>query len=297
MKLLIIISLLFTLTLSLKAEYIKLEYGKVYVFKLKNGDLITGLVSKEAQDEKFGNGISVETQLGEAVIFYDQIVECRLEEEQYRHAHRVFLMPTAVPIGDNHFIGDFELLFIYGGIGIMDKISVTAGRSIIPTIASDEQITELNVKFSVLEEKYENFDGKLNLAIGGNLALINDNNRFIHAYGVATFQKKRSRLSAALFFKLGSEDTYRPHFKNNFFDINHPNGAVGLALGLDTKFTHWHGLHFIGELWNANITKPQNTGVLLGFRLANTEFSADFGLAFFTAPIVAPFFSFVWTPF
>jgi hypothetical protein len=285
------------LAISLSADEINLKFGEAYVFKLKNGDLITGVVGNEVQVEQFGKGISVETQLGEAVIFYNQIEEYRLEEEQYRHAHRIYFMPTAVPIGDNHFIGDFELLFIYGGFGIMDRISVTAGRSIIPTIPSDEQITELNVKFSVLEEKYEDFDGKLNLALGGNLAFINDNNRFIHAYGVATFQKRRSRLSAALFFKLGSEDTYRPHFKTNFFDINHPNGAVGLALGLDTKFTHWHDIHFIGELWNANITKPQETGVLLGFRLANTKFGADFGLAFFTTPIVAPFFSFVWTPF
>jgi hypothetical protein len=286
-----------SLAISLSADEINLKFGEAYVFKLKNGDLITGVVGNEVQVEQFGKGISVETQLGEAVIFYNQIEEYRLEEEQYRHAHRIYFMPTAVPIGDNHFIGDFELLFIYGGFGIMDRISVTAGRSIIPTIPSDEQITELNVKFSVLEEKYEDFDGKLNLALGGNLAFINDNNRFIHAYGVATFQKRRSRLSAALFFKLGSEDTYRPHFKTNFFDINHPNGAVGLALGLDTKFTHWHDIHFIGELWNANITKPQETGVLLGFRLANTKFGADFGLAFFTTPIVAPFFSFVWTPF
>lgn len=285
------------LSISLNAKDIDLNFGDTYVFKLKNGDLITGLAKNEVEVDNFGKGITVETQLGEAVIFYDQIEEYRLEEEQYRHAHRIYFMPTAVPIGDNHFVGDFELLFIYGGFGIMDKISVTAGRSIIPTIPSEEQITEMNIKFTVLEEKYEDFDGKLDLAVGGNLAFINNDNRFIHAYSVATFQKKRSRLSAALFFKLGSEDVYRPNFRDNFFDVNYGNGSVGLALGLDTKFTHWHDIHFIGELWNANLAKPQDTGVLLGFRLANTKFGADFGLAFFTTPVVAPFFSFVWTPF
>lgn len=274
-----------------------MEFGKTYVFKLKNGDLVTGLVNNEVEVKEFGKGVSVETQLGEAVIFYDQIEEYRLEEEQYRHAHRVYFMPTAVPIGDNHFVGNFELLFLYGGFGIMDKISVTAGRSIIPTIRSEEQITDLNIKFTIVEEEYEDFDGKLDVALGGNLAFVNNNNRFVHAYAVATFKKKRSRLSLALFSKLGSEDIYRPSFKNNFFDINYANGAMGLAIGLDTKFTSWHDIHFIGEMWNANIAKPQDTGVLLGFRLANTKFGADFGLAFFTTPVVAPFFSFVWTPF
>ena len=297
MRLFVIIFLFLSISFSLIAEEIDLKYGKIYVFKLKNGDLVTGLVNNEVEIKDFGKGISVETQLGEAVIFYDQIEEYRLEEEHYRHAHRVYFMPTAVPIGDNHFIGNFELLFLYGGFGIMDKISVTAGRSIIPTIASEEQITDMNVKFTVLEEKYDDFDGKLHLALGGNLAFVNHDNRFIHAYGVATFQKRRSRLSLNVFTKLGSEDVYRPNFKDNFFDINYGNEAVGLAIGLDTKFTHWHDVHFIGELWNANVAKPQDTGVLLGFRLANTKFSADFGLAFFTTPVVAPFFSFVWTPF
>lgn len=297
MRLTLIILLLFSITLSALAKDIDLKYGRIYIFKLKNGDLVTGLVNNEVEVKDFGKGISVDTQLGEAVIFYDQIEEYRLEEEQYRHAHRVYFIPTAEPIGDNHFIGNFELLFLYGGFGIMDKISVTAGRSIIPTIRSEEQITDLNVKFTLYNEKYENFDGKLALALGGNLAFINNDNRFIHAYGVATFQKERSRLTLNVFTKLGSEDFYRPNFKDNFFDINYNNGAVGLAIGLDTKFTHWHDIHFIGEIWNANVAKPQDTGVLLGFRLANTKFGADFGLAFFTTPVVAPFFSFVWTPF
>lgn len=297
MRLTLIILLFFSITLSALAKDIDLKYGNIYVFKLKNGDLVTGLVNNEVEVKDFGKGISVDTQLGEAVIFYDQIEEYRLEEEQYRHAHRVYFIPTAEPIGDNHFIGNFELLFLYGGFGIMDKISVTAGRSIIPTIRSEEQITDLNVKFTLYNEKYENFDGKLTLALGGNLAFVNNDNRFIHAYGVATFRKERSSLTLNVFTKLGSEDFYRPNFKDNFFDINYGNGAVGLAIGLDTKFTHWHDIHFIGEIWNANVAKPQDTGVLLGFRLANTEFGADFGLAFFTTPVVAPFFSFVWTPF
>ncbi len=276
---------------------IDLEYGKVYIFKLKNGDLITGAVQNEVEVDEYGKGISVETQLGEAVIFYNQIEEHHLEEDYYRHGHRVYFMPTAEPIGDDHFVGNYELLFLRGGFGVMDRISVTAGRSIIPTVASNEQVTNLNMKFTVLKEEYESFEGNLQLAVGGNLAFVNHDNRFIHAYTVATFKRKRSRISLALFSKLGSDDLNQASFRDNVFDINYANGSFGLSIGLDTKFTHWHGVHFIGELWNSNVAKPQDTGVLLGFRIANTEFGADFGLAFFTAPAVAPFFSFVWTPF
>lgn len=264
---------------------------------MKNGDLITGIVNNKVEVDEYGKGISVETQLGEAVIFYNQIEEHYLEEDYYRHGHRIYFMPTAEPIGDDHFIGNYELLFLRAGVGILDKISITAGRSIIPTIASREQISNLNMKFTVLKEEYESFEGNFQLAVGGNLAFINHDNRFIHAYSVATFKRKRSRISLALFSKIGSNDLNQASFQENVFDINYANGSVGLSIGLDTKFTHWHGIHFIGELWNSNIAKPQNTGVLLGFRIANTEFGADFGLAFFTAPAVAPFFSFVWTPF
>lgn len=293
----IYITLTLLLLTVISAYSLNLEYNKVYIFKLKNGDLITGLVLNEVEVDEYGKGVSVETQLGEAVIFYNQIEEHYLEEDYYRHGHRIYFMPTAEPIGDDHFIGNYELLFLQGGFGILDRISVTAGRSIIPTIASKEQITNMNLKFTVLKEEFESMEGNLQLALGSNLAFVNHDNRFIHAYTVATFKRKKSRISLALFSKLGSSDLYQTNFQENIFDINYADGSVGLSIGLDTKFTHWHGVHFIGELWNSNVAKPQNTGVLLGFRIANTEFGADFGLAFFTAPAVAPFFSFVWTPF
>jgi hypothetical protein len=50
-------------------------------------------------------------------------------------------------------------------------------------------------------------------------------------------------------------------------------------------------------LWNSDITKPSNSGILLGFRIGNSNVSADFGLAIFTTPYFIPFTSFVWTPF
>jgi hypothetical protein len=68
-------------------------------------------------------------------------------------------------------------------------------------------------------------------------------------------------------------------------------------MGIDTEISGRHGLHFIGELWNSDVNQPTNSGVLLGLRLFNSGFSADFGVAFFMQPFVAPFASFVITPF
>ena len=86
-------------------------------------------------------------------------------------------------------------------------------------------------------------------------------------------------------------------FDDNTINMKYENGNVGIALGLDTRIGSSRTLHFIGELWNSNITKPTNTAVLLGLRLAGQSVSADFGLAFFTQPFAAPFMSFVFTPF
>jgi hypothetical protein len=114
---------------------------------------------------------------------------------------------------------------------------------------------------------------------------------------VATAALSRTSLTAAIFYKGGSKDIYRIRMANNALDLTYGDGAFGLGLGLDTKLSRMHDLHFIGELWNSDATKPTNTGVLLGLRLCNSSFSADFGLSFFTQPFIAPFCSFVWTPF
>ncbi|MFP4528540.1 MAG: hypothetical protein ACLFQX_08325 [Candidatus Kapaibacterium sp.] len=276
-----------------------LEIGKKheYIIRLKNGDILTGYVTGTAPGEEGGPAIRFRTELGTALIYISQIEEIRPKEVAYRHSHRVFLLPTAEPIGGDHFIGMFEMLFLYGGAGIGDIVSITAGRSIVPGIDSRQQLTELNVKATVYNTDFESMEGGMSFAVGGNMAWANHNNRLVHYYGVATFRGFKSLITSAIFYKAGSEDYYRLNFGQNAVDMTYADGSFGIGLGLDTRFTRWHGLHFIGELWNSDITRPTNTGVLLGFRLSNSSFSADFGLSFFTQPLVAPFASFVWTPF
>lgn len=274
-----------------------IKYDKEYIVRLKNGDIFSGFIAEYVTDEEEGDGIKFKTALGKTTIYFFQIAEINLKEEFYKHTHRVFLLPTAEPISNNHFIGNFELLLFYGGFGIGDIVSVTAGSTVVPTLERKEQFSTLNLKFTVYNERFEDMDSKAAFAIGGNLAFINHNNNFQHLYAVASFTGPKSIITGGFFYKLGTQNNYELKFGREFLNANYFNGSFGVGLGLDTKFASSKDLHFIGELWNTDIASPTNTAVLLGLRLNNTRFSADFGLAFFTQPFAVPVFSFVWTPF
>lgn len=268
-----------------------------YIIKLTNGDIISGYIVEMINDPDEGKGIKFSTELGTATIYDDEIEEIKLEKNYYRQNNRIYLLPTAEPIRNNHFIGNFELLFFYIGVGISDFASITAGRSFIPNIRSDQQFSVVNTKFTIYKMYLNSYNKKLSIAVGGNLAFVNSRNRLIHLYGVTTLSLNRSAITASLFYKIGSNDFYEVNFSNSKLGLIYPDGSFGMGLGLDTKFSNTHLLHFIGELWNSDVTKPTNTAVMLGLRICNSKFSADFGLSFFTQPFVAPFMSFVWTPF
>jgi hypothetical protein len=269
----------------------------IYVIELTNGDVFTGTIEEFVHNQEDGDGIKMKTELGKATIFASQIDVIRTIDEYYRHNHRIFLLPTAEPISNNHFIGDFEGLFLYAGTGIGDIFSITAGRSIVPGISSKEQISELNVKFTVFSDEIKDISKKISVAVGGNMAFINSDNRFIHIYGAGSIRFTKSLITATIFYKAGSKDFYNVSAYNNLFDINYSDGSFGLAGGLDSRLFSNQNVHIIGEIWNSDITRPSNSGVFLGLRLCSRQFSADFGFSFFTEPFVAPFMSFVWTPF
>lgn len=275
---------------------LSIDYNLEYIIRLENGDLITGSIVEFVNHQEFGEGIKVRTEIGTAIIYAEQIIEIKSKENNYRHDHRVFLLPTAKPIKNNHFIGAFELLFLYAGFGIADIVSITAGRTIVPGIRSDQQVSEMNAKFTLTHIPFQS-NKSIDLAVGGNLAFINSSNNLTHLYGVGTFNLSMTSITGSVFYKMGAEDFYQLYFSNELVNMTYNNGSFGIGLGLDTKLSKNHGIHVIGELWNSDIAKPTNTAVMLGIRLCNSSLSADFGLSFFTQPFVAPFTSFVWTPF
>lgn len=277
-------------------DNIQPDKSKIYIVRLLSGDILSGYIVEIVSNSENGEGIRLSTEIGTATIFEDQILEMRELKEYYRHNHRIFLLPTANPIESNHFIGNFELLMFYAGAGISDIVSITAGRTFIPNIRSDQQITVGDIKFTIGTMEF-NSKERLTAAVGTNLGFINHDNRLLHFYISNTLTLNRSAVTAVVFYKAGSNDHNRVKLGNNYLDLWYPDGSFGIGLGLDTRFTQSHDLHFIGELWNSDVTKPTNTAVMMGLRLCSTKFSADFGLSFFTQPFVAPFCSFVWTPF
>ncbi len=270
-----------------------------YYVRLAGGDILTGPIVEVFDDEREGPAIKVKTAIGTATVYASQIEELTPLEKAYPHSHRVFIMPTAEPISNNHFIGLYELLFLYGGAGIADIVSVTAGRSVVPSVPASEQVSVLNLKATVYREEQQDMPGHISFALGANFAWLNDRNRLINLYGVGTFTGARARITGALFYKAAGEDVVTARAGTiGSTDINYARGAVGVGVGLDTRLTNGrYDLHVLAELWNHDVGRPSNTAVLLGLRLWNTDFSADFGIAFFTAPAIAPVANFVWTPF
>lgn len=273
-----------------------------YVLRLTNGDIITGRFVEEIESEENGKGVKFQTNFGIAPIYLFEIEEIRSNARYNRHHHRHFIMPTAEAIKDDYFVGFFQLAFLYGGAGITDYFSITAGRSFVPYIGNDNQVSVLNFKATFLDKRFENEDGvykgSLLMAAGANLAWVNDANRFRHYYFNSTFKGETSKLTLNLFYKNTGQDLYTFRFGElGSFDGNYNDGSIGVGLGLEDQFWNWRGVNVMFELWNPDFSRPSNTGVLLGFRLFNSKYSADFGLVFFTVPFAAPFVNFVFTPF
>ncbi|MEJ5286037.1 MAG: hypothetical protein CH6_4203 [Candidatus Kapaibacterium sp.] len=273
-----------------------IEIGKCYIFRLTTGDVIEGMVQSFEKDED-GEGISFESEIGVGSLYFFQIVEAIECSKYYKYSHKYFLLPTAVGIGKNHFVGLLEMFFLYAGTGITDYFSITAGRSLLPFAYSNQQISLINVKGSLPKVEFEDIFRELHLAFGGNIGFANNNNRFIHFYGVATALFFKTSLSASLFYKMGTGDLYTIRYGVNSIDVNYPDGSFGIALGVDSRLPNYREIHIIGELWNIDVARPTNSGLFIGLRFANAHFCSDFGIAWFTQPFVVPIVNFVWTPF
>ncbi|MBS1538096.1 MAG: hypothetical protein JST20_10160 [Bacteroidetes bacterium] len=275
----------------------KIVENKKYYLRLVNGDILTGEIVEIFIDEKEGEAIKIKTEIGTATIYGKQVAAFRLLDESYRQTNRIFLMPTAEPIGNNHFIGAFEGVFLYAGVG-WEWLSVTAGRTFVPTVSGSEQFSLLTAKASVYHADNENTVGGVTIGLGGSLAFLNARNQIQNIFANATFTMTRTRLTGLLFYKAGNESFFTASAGTiGSVNVKYPNGAFGIGIGIDTKLTEWNDLHFIAEGWNNDIQVPFNSAALLGIRIGNTSVSADFGVVAFTAPAFVPFMSFSWTPF
>lgn len=269
-----------------------------YIVRLVNGDMLSGPIV-ETDSDPAGAYIRISASIGRAKVYAKEIDFIGTRDQQYRHWHRGFIMPTAQPIRNDHFVSLVEGVLPYAGVGIGEYVSITGGRSLIPAIPWQDQVSVIDGKFTFAKSENGLVDeGFQYYAVGVNAGWLNDVNFMGHIYGVATWTGKRTQASTMFFAKVAGKDASLIGAGNIIspFGFVYTNGTVGAALSLDTRFPEFHDLHFVGELWAQDLTKPANTMLYLGLRTANTSVAMDFGLAIVPGPMVFPLVAFAWTP-
>lgn len=283
-----------------KAEIIESFTGNSdteYIIRLKNGDLISGFLVDIPDDTTKGGSIKFRTQIGTTLIYLSEIIEVQIKDDINRHSHRAFIMPTAEPIGNNHFVSNYVIALFYAGFGIYDIVSITAGRSVIPSVLRQDQVSLLNVKATIYTTEWADMKGGMSIAVGGNLAFVNDKNRFSHLYSNITFIGDRTDITGMVFVKTGDSDFYEFRFAERMYNAIYTNNSFGIGVGMTTKFTERNDLYFVGELWSTDVAQITSTGIIGALRLQNSSFSADFGLMYISPMSIIPVVNFAWTPF
>ncbi len=258
-----------------------------YIVLMKTGDSFRGNLVGYTDST-----ITVRTEFGIVTLRKSMIGEFILANGPYRRRPTHFLMPSASPNGPGGFISDYELGFLYGGFGIGNVVTLTAGATVVPGIALRSQLIHVGAKFTL--ERSQDFE----LAVGGTYSLITSDYPYVHAYGVGTFPIGNGRYSAMLFYRVSGDEQANLRFQ--FFNLDTTEvtlrytGSVGAALGFDAPAFGRDDVSWVGEIWNNDLTRPQNTVSMLGVRVTNERLSADFGLALFSSPFIVPVTSFTW---
>jgi len=275
----------------------KIDFGEVYIIKLINGDLISGKIIEISKDESGKLFLKINTLIGTTKIYENEIADIYKEVEKNRNRHKHFIMPSSFPIENNHFISNYALASFYLGFGITEYFSLTAGRTFVPTIRSEHQLSVLNLKITPYSVDWDEIPGGMKIGLGANIGFANNDNQISHMYGNFTFFGDKTDITGLVYSKIGSEDYYEFRINENKYDLIFENGSFGIGVGITTELSKNHDLYLIGELWNTNITKKTNTALLGAIRIANQNISADFGFVFMTVPYFVPVMSFTWTPF
>lgn len=269
--------------------------GMPVLVRLTNGDQMRGIVVARTQRDS-ADAIKLRTEIGIATIDLAQIAEIRLLDEAYRHGWRLLLMSTAEPIRTNHSVVSLELMTVGAAVGIGEVGSVLLLRSIVPGVPSHHQLSAINAKATLLQAEYQQLDGYLTLAVGGNIAWINAPNRLQHLWAAGTFTRIRSRLTLVTFYNLSDRDAYDV-YAGTFGSVvmRYARHAVGFGVGLDVQMPARDDLHVLAELWNSDLARPYQTMVAIGIRLANTALALDAGFAL-SSQIILPLVALSWTP-
>ncbi|MDD3124914.1 MAG: hypothetical protein PHV24_03670 [Candidatus Kapabacteria bacterium] len=268
-----------------------------YMVVLKNGDVISGSFVEFTHSPEYGEGVKLETELGVAAFYEEQISKIVLAGEYYRYSSRGMILPTAYPIGDDHYVALSELLLPHAGFGIADLVSISGACSIIPMDKITGQIAYVNAKFTLFNDKIDEDLGNLAIAPGINYASFGKRNDILHAFVALSLQLNSVTLNTDLFYKVSGGDLYSYRLDDNLWDFEYPDGAFGLSFTIDKQLNR-NGTHLLVEIINGNVTDYKKTAVGAGIRFSNSSFGADLGLMYAVGtnfPI--PVMQFFYTPF
>jgi hypothetical protein len=216
-------------------------------------------------------------------------------EDSVRDGYRHFIMPTAKPV-EGGYLGFWELAFLQAGYGFGDVLSVSGAFTVMPTVAFRSQFGYLQGKLTFYD------DQGLSLAGGLNFLRLTSDNTFFHLFGALTYElPSQTRVTGLVFYKIASST---PLGSNNpLITVNVVpygsftflyTGGLGAGLGMDTPLPDNPNVRFVGEIWNIDLTTPNKLGVIGAVRVESDRFSSDFGLMYFTLPLIAPVANFVW---
>ncbi len=258
-----------------------------HIVLMKSGDSFRGNVIGNTDST-----LTIQTEFNVIAVPKSLIQEFIPVDGPYIKRPQHFLMPTASPNGPGGFISNYELGFLYGGVGFGYGATITAGMTVVPGFSLSSQLFHANAKFTV--ERNENVE----VALGATYTFITTREPYAHLYLVTTTPLGEGRWSAMLFYKVSGDDR-APVELHGFGDDTTRftlfyEGALGVALGADAPAFGRDDMAFFAEIWNNDVTKPQNTASVIGVRLFNEVLSADFGVTLIAAPTIAPVMSFTW---
>lgn len=259
-----------------------------YIVQMNNGDAFRGNLVGYTDTT-----VTVLTEFGRVTIPKSQISSFVSLDGPFKRRPHHFLMPTASPTGPGFFISNYELGFFYGGVGFSNGVTITGGATLIPGIPMASQLLHTGVKFTV--ERNPEFE----LALGTTTTWLTTDYPYTHIYGVGTFALGTGRYSAMILYRILGKDVARiavapfGAVDSTEFTVFY-TGSLGAAFGFDAPAFGRDDISWIGEIWNNDLTKVQNTASMIGIRVSNEHLSADFGVALFTAPFIAPVTSFTY---
>jgi hypothetical protein len=226
-----------------------------------------------------------------AIVFISLFLSCSLfaqedslaSKEPYRH----FIMPTAKPI-QGGYTGVWELAFLNAGYGLWDFLSFSGGITLMPTVSMKSQIGYLQAKATFADEEGISF------AAGVNYLRMTSEYPYIHGFISATAEHQdETRYTGFIFYKFyGEEYPIVDIYPYGSFSFAY-TGSLGAGIGFDKPIKAWKNIRFVAEAWNHDLTNIKNLAILGALRLETTNFSSDFGLMYFSVPILVPVASFV----